>query len=65
MHKYSRVATGQDAVEVMSMIDLGLVKKGMLRYVHHVRGVIEIYERRGLKVNANKSKGTVLEWEER
>ena len=30
MHKYTRVARGQDGVEVKSMIDLMLVKKDML-----------------------------------
>ena len=32
-HKYTRVARGQDGVEVKSMIDLVLVKKDMLRFV--------------------------------
>ena len=36
LHKYTRVARGQDGVEVKSMIDLVLVKKGMLRYVQGV-----------------------------
>ena len=30
LHKYTRVAKGQDGVEVKSMIDLVLVKKDML-----------------------------------
>ena len=33
LHKSTRVARGEDGVEVMSMIDLVLVKKDMLRYV--------------------------------
>ena len=32
LHKYTRVAKGQDGVEVKSMIDPVLVKKDMLRY---------------------------------
>ena len=37
LHKYTRVAMGQDGVEVKSMIDLLMVKKDMLRYVQDVR----------------------------
>ena len=33
LHKYTRVARGQDGVEVKSMIDLVLVKRDMLHYV--------------------------------
>ena len=33
LHKYTRVARGQDGVEVKIMIDLVLVKRDMLRYV--------------------------------
>ena len=32
LHKYTRVARGQDGVEVKSMIYLVLVKKDMLRF---------------------------------
>ena len=32
LHKYTRVAKGQDGVEVKSMIDLVLVKKDILRF---------------------------------
>ena len=32
-HKYTRVARGQDGVEAMSMIDVVLVEKDMMRYV--------------------------------
>ena len=39
MHKYTRVARGQDGVEVKSMIDLMLVKKDMLHYMQNVRVV--------------------------
>ena len=39
LHKYTRVARGQDGVEVKSMIDLVLVKRDMLRYVQDVRVV--------------------------
>ena len=42
-HKYTRMAKGQDGVEVKSMIDLVLVKKDMLQYVRVVKG-----KRRGL-----------------
>ena len=37
LHKYTRVARGQDGVEAKSMIDLVLVKKDMLRYVQDAR----------------------------
>ena len=33
LYKYTRVARSRDAMEIKSMIDLGLVKKDMLRYV--------------------------------
>ena len=39
LHKYTRVARGQNRVEVISMIDLVLVKKDMLCYVQDVRTV--------------------------
>ena len=39
LYKYTRVARGQDGVEVMSMIDLVLVKEDMLHYVKAVRAV--------------------------
>ena len=39
LHKYSRVERGQEGVEMKSMIDLVLVKSGMLRYVEDVRGM--------------------------
>ena len=35
----TRVAKGQGGVEAKSMIDLVLVKRGMLRYVQDVRAV--------------------------
>ena len=38
-HKYTRVARGQDGVEVKSMINLVLLKKDMLRFVQDVRAV--------------------------
>ena len=38
-HKYTRVARGQDGVELKNMIDLLLVKKDMLRFVQDVRTV--------------------------
>ena len=38
-HKYTRVARGQDGVEVKSMLDLVLVKKDILLYVQDVREV--------------------------
>ena len=37
LHKYTRVARGRDGVEIKSMIDLVLVKRDMLQYVHNVR----------------------------
>ena len=39
LHKYTRVARGQDGVEVKGMIDLVLVKKDMLHFVQDVRAV--------------------------
>ena len=39
LDKYTRVARGQDGVEVKSMTDLVPVKKDMLRYVPDVRAV--------------------------
>ena len=39
LHKYTRVARGEDGVEVKSMIYLVLVKKDMLRNVQDVRVV--------------------------
>ena len=39
MHKYTRMARGQDGVEVKSMINLVLVKKGMLRYMQEMKAV--------------------------
>ena len=36
LHKYARVARGQDEVEVKSMIDLVLMKRDMLLYVQDV-----------------------------
>ena len=33
LHKYTRVARGQDGLEIISMIDLVLVKKDELCYV--------------------------------
>ena len=39
LYKYTRVARGQDGVEINSMIDLGLVKRDMLYYVQDVRAV--------------------------
>ena len=38
-HKYTKVAKGQDGVEVMIIIDLVMVKKYMLCYVHDGRGM--------------------------
>ena len=38
-HKYTRVDRCQDGVEVMSMIDMMLAKKDMVRYVQDVRAV--------------------------
>ena len=39
LHKYNRVARGQDKTQVKSMIDLVLIKKGMLSFVQVVRTV--------------------------
>ena len=39
VHKYTRVAEGRGGVEIKSMIDLVLVKRDMLRYVHDMREV--------------------------
>ena len=39
LYKYTRVARGQDGVEVRGMIDLELVKRNMLRYAEDVRAV--------------------------
>ena len=39
LHKYNRVARGQDGAEVKSIIDMMLVKKDMLHYVQDVRVV--------------------------
>ena len=39
LHRYSRVARGQDGVEVEIMRDLVLVKNNMLRFVKDVRAV--------------------------
>ena len=39
LHKYTRVARGQDGVEVKIMIDLVMVKRDMLQYVEDVRGM--------------------------
>ena len=39
MHKYTRVARGQDGEVVKSTIDLVLVKKDMFRYVQDVKAV--------------------------
>ena len=33
LHKYTKVAGDKDELEVKSMIDMGLVRKEMLRYV--------------------------------
>ena len=38
-HKYTRIAKGQDKVEVKSIIDLVLVKKYTLCFVQDVRAV--------------------------
>ena len=38
-YEYTRGARNHDGVEVMSMIDLVLVKKDMLHYVHDVRAL--------------------------
>ena len=39
LHKYTRVARGQDGVEIKNMIDLMLVKRDILQYVQDVRAV--------------------------
>ena len=42
LHKYTRVARGQDEVEIKSMIDLLLMKRDMVRYIQDawvVRGM--------------------------
>ena len=39
LHKYRRMARGQDGLEVKSMVDLLLVKKNMLDYVQVVSAV--------------------------
>ena len=39
LHKYTRVARGQDRVAVKCMIDLVPVKKGILRFMQYVRAV--------------------------
>ena len=39
LHKYTRVARGQEGMVVKSMKDLVLVKKDILRYVQDVRVV--------------------------
>ena len=39
LHKYPKVARGQDGVEIKSMIYLVLVKKDMVRYVKDVSAV--------------------------
>ena len=39
LHKYKRVASGQDVMEVKSVIGLVLLKKNMLRYVQDMRTV--------------------------
>ena len=39
LHRYTRVARGQDGVEVKSMIDLVMVKKDMLCHLQDVREV--------------------------
>ena len=39
LYKYTRVARGQDGVEIKSMIDLVLVKRDRLRYVQDLRVV--------------------------
>ena len=39
LHKYTRVARGQDGVEVKIRIDLVLVKKDMLPYLQDVKAV--------------------------
>ena len=39
MNKYTRMARSLDGVEIMSMKNLVLLKKNMLRYVQYVRAV--------------------------
>ena len=39
LHKYTRMARGLDGVQVMSMINLELVKKDMLRFVQNMKAV--------------------------
>ena len=39
LHKYARLARGQDGEEVKSMIGLVLMKKDKLRYVQDVRAM--------------------------
>ena len=39
LHTYTRVARGQDRVELKSMIDLVLVKRDRLHYVQDVKAV--------------------------
>ena len=39
MHKYAIVARSLDGLEIKSMVNLVLVKKGMLRYVRAVKGI--------------------------
>ena len=39
MHKYTRVVRDRDGVEIKNMIDVVLVKRGMLLYVQDVRAV--------------------------
>ena len=46
VYKYIRVARDQDRVDVMSMIDLVLVKKDILQYVQDVRAVREQFGRK-------------------
>ena len=46
LQKYTRVARHQDRVEIMSIIDLVIMKKDILRYAQDVKGVRGI--RRGL-----------------
>ena len=41
LHKYTRVARGQDRVGVKVMVDLVLVKKDMLHYVQDMRAMTE------------------------
>ena len=42
LHEYTRMTRGEGGVEVISMIDLVLVKKDMLCYVHNVKAVREM-----------------------